>query len=176
MRFSKDVLIVETLAKYDSLKPSERASIPLEACILACGIDVQALLNAIMIELRNYSASIVKAKAFSSHPEIMQTTIDRANGPTGFQDRKLIHTALGFLPQPKGTTFIGNLKLNKGIGDSESAGELEENADDIDIDYVFPDINLTQERLGSGTKLLSDGGNSSEEEELAELEARLNGE
>jgi hypothetical protein len=186
MRFSKDGLISAFLEKYDAYRIGERECCPFEAFAISAGIDLEQLLSAIMVELSSYSANLVKAQAFASHPLIMQATIENAmDGIDGYSDRKLIHTALGFLPKPKGNTFIGSLRIGKGNGSDEDGGGNGNGmieAGDVDLDFVFPSLSDTQKKIGGpAAKMLNAAPEIDEEEEdedesLEELEARINGE
>ena len=184
LRFSEDPVIEEFLEKYDSFKPGEHEKVPFEAFVVACGINVEQFLALALSQLRIYSVKEVTAKAFAAHPEVMQATIDSAKmlGREGFQDRQLLHQGLGFSPQPKGTTFIGNVNVGQApeLPDGNDHGEIEakqiaQPADEIDLDFIFPSLSDTQKNMGLGSLKRLTQGDQSEVDELLELERRING-
>jgi hypothetical protein len=62
----------------------------------------------------------------------------------GVQDRKMLHTALGFLPIPKGAEI--HLNLPAGLP-PEVAGERLIDPKDIDMNQMFPDLMETQKLM-----------------------------
>ena len=149
MRFcAQDEVIAAFLGKYDSLPTSDRKMLPWEAIAYSAKIDLQRLTGAILFALQASSVNAVKVIALSSHPLIMKKTIQFAQLAGGEKDRTMIHQALGFLPTPKGPTFIG-----KAVFGSASDSEKEEHEEkgvfglDDDIDELFPSPSDTLQKL-----------------------------
>jgi hypothetical protein len=153
MRFSPDGLITAFLRKYDSIPAGDRERLAMEAVALAAGIDIANLLGAIMLALQAQSVSIVKIIALTSHPKITEARVKYGQLPLGERDRTALDTALGFLPSPKGPTFIGKAVFGSGksvMGQQRSADDDAEEGeliDAIDVDRLFPAANAMQERL-----------------------------
>ncbi len=149
MRFSMhDETIAAFLKKYDSIPVGDRRRVPWEAIALAAKLDIHRLTGAILFALQAASVNTVKVIALTAHPGVMQKTIDFARLPGGTQDRKTLHQGLGFLPTPKGPTFIGKAIFGPG-GEREDENSEESSvfgADD-DLDQLFPPANTMQERL-----------------------------
>ena len=144
MRFSESPEIVSFLAKYDKIPERDRVSLSIEAVAIAAEVNVAHLLGEIMLAVRDHSANRVKLIAIASHPDVMKMSVECALLPDGLGDRKDIHTMLGALPSNKGTTFI-NKFFAGGTKDSDESGEPEELVDDLD--YVFPDSSIMQEKV-----------------------------
>jgi hypothetical protein len=149
MRFyAGDETIAAFLKKYDSIPAGDRERLPWEAIALSAKVDLQRLTGAILFAMQSASVNTVKVIALSSHPLIMQKTIEFAQMPGGVKDRNTMHQALGFLPSPKGPTFIG-----KAVFGSAGAKENEEPAEgaifdaDSDINELFPAPSTMQDRL-----------------------------
>jgi hypothetical protein len=68
--------------------------------------------------------------------------------PLGERDRHALDTAMGFLPSPKGPTFIGKAVFG-GSGNSEqrSDDDEKEECDSYDLERIFPSAVAMQERL-----------------------------
>ena len=149
MRFcAQDEIIAEFLKKYDSIPSGDREVLPWEAIAFSAKIDLQRLTGAILFALQAASVNTVKVLALSSHPAIMKRTIEYAQMPGGVKDRTMMHQALGFLPTPKGPTFIGKAVF----GPSGSADEKEVDDKTVfdgedDIDELFPSPSETLQKL-----------------------------
>jgi hypothetical protein len=160
MRFAPDAVIAQFLAKYDTLSPTDRKDLPIEAVALAAGVDIRSLLGAIMFALQAQSVSLIKVIATTAHPEIIRARIRYGKLPGGHQDRAALDTAMGFLPNPRGPLFIGKAIYNSGADamqqqrrrdgdgpDEEDEDDIPIAASDIDLDKIFPPANLMQEKL-----------------------------
>lgn len=155
MRFSADPLIVAFLRKYDALSGHDQKHLPLEAIALAAGINIVHLFGAILLSLIAQSISITKIIAVSSHPKITEARVKYGQLPLGERDRTALDTALGFLPSPKGATFINKVTFGSGqnaMTQQREAGDDEDrilNEDEIDLDKLFPPPRIMQEKLVS---------------------------
>jgi hypothetical protein len=149
MRFSiQDEDIAAFLKKYDAIPVGDRERLPWEAIALAAGVDLRKLAGAVLFALRDMSVSTVKMIAFSNHPAVMQKTIEYALMPGGDKDRTTVHRGLGFLPDPKGPTFIGKAVFGAAGGNEASTQTQADVFDDEgDLDRLFPQANAMQERL-----------------------------
>ena len=115
MRFStQDEVIAAFLKKYDSIPEGDRQRVPWEAVAIAARLDIRQLTGSILFAMQAASASMVKVIALSSHPLITKARITYGQLPGGDKDRNAIDTALGFLPSPKGPTFIGKAVFGSG--------------------------------------------------------------
>jgi hypothetical protein len=151
MRLSAEPIIQRFIAQYERIDPAWQRIVPWEAIAMLAGIKGRELLGAIIIALRSYSATEVKIAALTAHGQVTQATIQSAMqlGAAGVRDRQMIHQALGFLAVPKGQTINLNIP---GSLDMPGAGDQLIQAEDIDMDDVFPDLTTTQKKL----KLLHD--------------------
>jgi hypothetical protein len=149
MRFSAaDESIAAFLKKYDAIPAGDRGHVPWEAIALSAKIDLQRLTGAILFAMQAASVNTVKVIALSAHPLIMQKTIEFAQMPGGIKDRNTMHQALGFLPSPKGPTFIGKAVFGPGSS-KETEGPVDATVfdGDDDIDELFPAPSDMQEKL-----------------------------
>ena len=149
MRFSaEDPEIATFLKKYDSIPLSDRERVPWEAIALAANVDLRRLAGSVLFALRDMSVSTVKMIAFSNHPKVMQKTVDYAMMPSGDKDRTMVHRGLGFLPDPKGPTFIGKAVFGPSTGkEGAEPAETATFGEDDDLDELFPPSNSMQEKL-----------------------------
>jgi hypothetical protein len=168
MRLSRDPVIQAFLEKYDSIPGNSRMRVPMEAVALSAGIDLHSLLGAIMFALERQAVNIVKIMAMTAHPKIVAARIRFGSLPGGHQDRTALDQAMGFLPSPKGPTFIGKAVFGSGrdtmdqqrlqrrkdddLPDDED--DMDEmpipasgNGYDYDLDKLFPPANRMQEKL-----------------------------
>ena len=79
----------------------------------------------------------VKIITLSSHPQIAAARVAYGLLPAGHRDRNALDMALGFLPQPKGPTFIG--KAIFGSGKSTMDQQRGDPADDV-VRHVLVDV------------------------------------
>lgn len=146
MRFSQDPLIVEFLRVYDDSAEADRKNMPFEAFAVIAKIDATALLGAIIMCIREHSVNVVKIIAMTGHPLSMQARVRSARTLGGIRDRDALDRGLGFLPAPKGPTFINRVSLTQG-----EAEELEEGAEP-DVNFLFPTLSDTQKKLSAGKR------------------------
>jgi hypothetical protein len=154
-----DDLIATFLKKYDELSSRDRRRVPIEAIALAADVDIHALLGSIMLALQAQAVSAVKIIAMTAHPAITKARARYGELPGGHRDRAALDTAMGFLPSPKGPTFIGKAIFGSGKSvmdaqESSADDEEEENEtlthgvqSDPDLDRLFPPANNMQQKL-----------------------------
>jgi hypothetical protein len=152
MRFSPDEVIVAFLKKYDSVPEGDRAHLPIEAIALAAGVDIAHLLGSVLMSLQQQAVNTVKIIAMSAHPTITEARVKYGKLPLGEKDRTALDTAMGFLPSPKGPTFIGKAIFGSGKNamDQQRGDDDDDNVVDIDgpdLDKLFPPANAMQEKL-----------------------------
>jgi hypothetical protein len=146
MRFAPDDLIASFLLKYDSIPVGDRECLPMEAIAVAAELNVSHLLGSIMMALQAQSVNAVKIIAMTAHPKITEARVMYGLMPLGERDRTALDTAMGFLPSPKGPTFINKTIFQS--GKSQTSGDGDEDDDgEPDIDRIFPPANAMQEKL-----------------------------
>jgi hypothetical protein len=145
MRLSSDPILQRFLEYWDTVDPEFQEVLPWEAVAQKTEIDSRQLLGSIIIALRQHSAMEVKIAALTAHPDITKATVESAllPGNDGFRDRHLIHTALGFLAPPKGQTINFNMLGAQGSNEAEDVID----AEDIDMNEMFPDLTVTQRKM-----------------------------
>lgn len=160
MRFtSGDPTIAAFLNKYDSIPEGDREKLSWEAIVVAGGIDVSHLMGATLFAVQSASVNAVKFIAVSNYPSIMKKTVEYAKMASGERDRATLHQGLGFMPSPKGPTFIG--KAFFGGGKSESDEEPDDKpstfAMEENINNLFPSSTAMQDKLSPIRRLLESG-------------------
>lgn len=161
MRFSQDPTILKFLKAYDTGNEIDHHIMPWEAWAVKARLEISTLLGSILIALRQQSVNAIKVLSITSHPEVVRATVKNALTPKGFRDRETLHTALGFLPRPKGTTFIekyfaGTQGPDAGDGEEKPGNQAPQiptpaRPDEVDIDDLFPNVEDTQMLLGDGS-------------------------
>ncbi len=147
MRYSSSLAVVAFLEKYDSIPERDRKSLSWEAIAIAADVNLDQLMGGIVFALQNHSAMLVKIMALSHHPEIIQKQIEFAKERGGEKDRSSINTALGFLPTPKGSTFIINPSKPVSSMDDEDGEDTSPEVPEDDLEHLFPSLSKTQETL-----------------------------
>lgn len=152
MRFaSEDPEIGPFLEKYDSIPADDRARLSWEAIAIAAEVNIRHLLGAIQLAAQAHSVNTVKIIAVTSHPKITRARVKFGQLAGGEKDRTALDTAMGFLPSPKGPTFIG--KAIFGGHTTSDASEKEDNTesgvynDTGEYNDLFPDAEIMQEKL-----------------------------
>jgi hypothetical protein len=162
MRFSDSPLIQKFLEKYDSISVRDREKLNIEAIALASGVDIRHLWGEIMLAMREHSVSQVKVIAVTSHPDIIRKRVECALTIGGYRDRDAIDTMLGALPKSQGITIFNQIFPRK-TGEDDPEEEPQPEVVD-DLEYIFPDASVMQERVQSNRVLATH--NSREPSEL----------
>jgi hypothetical protein len=164
LRASPDPLIAAFLQKYDGVSVTDRARVSIEAVALSAGLNITALLGAILIALERHAAAIVRILTVTSHHRIVRARIRYGQLPYGERDRTALDQALGLLPNPKGPVFVNKAIYNAGkavMDEQRLRGPFDDEDDeddevplaareqDIDLDKLFPPASQTQERLNA---------------------------
>jgi hypothetical protein len=152
MRFSPDAIIATFLEKYDTVPVGDRDHLPIEAIALAAQIDMTHLLGSILMALQAQSVNAVKIIAMTAHPKITEARVLYGQLPLGERDRTALDMAMGFLPNPKGPTFIGKAIFGSGknVMDQQRGDDEDDPGDGDDgpdLDRLFPPANAMQEKL-----------------------------
>jgi hypothetical protein len=145
MRFSQAECIQKFLEMYDSISWRDREKLSLEAIALAANVDIALLLGEVLLAIREHNVNVVKFIAVGSHPEVMKKTVESALLTGGYRDREHIHTMLGALPSPKGPTFINKFFAGASREEEDKPEQPEELMEDVD--YIFPDSSVMQDRI-----------------------------
>lgn len=157
MRFSrKDPVIHQFLVKFDSLSAHDCRSVPWEAVAVSVGLDVDQLYGSIWRALQRQCVDTSKMLVMTAHPKIVEARVKFGLLPLGERDRTALDTAVGFLPSPKGATFISKAIFGSGQNVMMQQREADEDdgdrtlrPDEIDLDTLFPPPRLMQEKLNS---------------------------
>jgi hypothetical protein len=161
MRFAPDEVITTFLRKYDAIPRGDRERAPLEALALAAGINIHQLLGSIMLALQAQSVNMTKIIALTAHPAITRARVKYGQMAGGDKDRAALDTAMGFLPSPKGPTFIGKAIFGTGMNtirqqrhddipdDEEEERPVTAVESHPDLDKLFPPANVMQEKLAA---------------------------
>jgi hypothetical protein len=147
-----DALISQFLAKWKSLSEHDRKRLPFEAVALSASLHPPYVFGAIVAALQAYNVAVVKIMAMTSHRKIVEARLRYGQLPGGDKDRTALDTAVGFLPSPKGPTFIGKAIFGSGkaVTDQQRSGDEDNDEDDnVDLEKLFPPLNRIQEKLAS---------------------------
>lgn len=158
MRFASDDPSIQAfLEKYDDTPVGDREKLSWEAIAIAAGVDLRVFLGAAMLALQSHAVNTVKIIAMTNHPKITRARVKYGLLPSGEKDRTALDTAMGFLPSPKGPTFIGKAIFGSGKqnindqgagrGDEDDDGPVIESDDDPDLDILFPPSTEMQTKL-----------------------------
>jgi hypothetical protein len=164
MRFSTDdPSIAAFLEKYNSIPEGDRDKLSWEAIVVAGNIDVNHLMGATLFAVQSTSVNAVKFIALSNYPSIMKKTAQYAKMASGERDRATFHQGLGFLPSPKGPTFIGKAIFG---GGTTTVPDSDEDSNDKpaptfameeDVNTLFPSSTAMQSKLSPIRRLLESG-------------------
>lgn len=145
MRFSSSPAIKIFLTRYDQIPECDRTYVPIEAVCIAADIEPTYLLGEIMLAMREHSVTQYKLHAIAGHPDIIKSRLKFAKREGGSRDRDAVDMIMGALPsKQQGTTFIN--KFFAGKTDEPGEEEKPQTFED-DLDVIFPDVSLMQERV-----------------------------
>jgi hypothetical protein len=111
LRFSPDPIAIKFLETYDALPAGDRPYLSLEAVCLKAGVSPQEFLGHVFLMRQSLGKAESSLVAVNAFPDVVRSMVDYAKMPNGDADRKMLaqHPAVGFLPNPKGTTLSVNL-------------------------------------------------------------------
>jgi hypothetical protein len=154
LRASKDPSARAFVRKYDSVSPNDRRyriSSNWEAIAFAAGLDPYRLLEVSVSALARQGETIGEIISASSHPYIVEKSVNMALKDHGVTDRRNLLAARGFLPVPKGSTIIGRVQITNQNGsrtaelnDGDKPGLLPSMEDDLKL---LHNSRLTEKRL-----------------------------
>jgi hypothetical protein len=98
------------LVAYLSIAKTLRKLLPIEAFCVAAGVSPLRALELITGAIVRLGANASTIIAAVNHPRVVEKTVEMALTDGGIEDRNTLHKAVGFLPQPKGSTT--NIQLN----------------------------------------------------------------
>jgi hypothetical protein len=155
MRFYNDEEISRFLVKFDSIPSGDKDCLPWEAISISAGVNPRHLVGSILVALQAHSVSAVKVIALSGHAVVTKKMVEYAQLPSGEKDRSMLLQGLGFLPSPKGPTFIGKAVFGGdrrvSDDDEDSDGKTVEATPifgkDDDLEQLFPSSEVIQEKL-----------------------------
>lgn len=110
LRGSDDEDVQKLLNVYDQVDFREKDFLSFEEYCAAAGVSsvkVWGKLAEVTVTQSDVTSGIMAAMA---HPKVLKATIEMAQTAGGHRERKLLHTASGFLPRPKGAQT--NLTIN----------------------------------------------------------------
>jgi len=107
--------------KYDSISASDLQYLTIEAICCAADVKTLDILGCITKALNAESQTVSSILVAIKHPKIVRETLKRAMLAEGHREKEMIHTATGFLPSPKGSTFINKVQVANFDGDKPHA-------------------------------------------------------
>lgn len=116
-------------AAWDST-PYHHQHIPFEAFAVKAKVDTIRLMGIIVEESIRQGGQLSMLLAATSHPKVVERTIDYAMLPDGEKDREMLHRAMRFVPTPKGATTNIQIVQNQSL---PSGGKDELPSMDADI-------------------------------------------
>jgi len=156
MRFYNDDEISRFLSKFDAVREGDRERLPWEAIAVSAGVNPRHLVGSILVALQAHSVSAVRVIALSGHAKVMKKTVEYAQLPSGERDRSMLFQGLGFLPSPKGPTFIGKAIFGNdrrdsddedGVSKAKPVETVQIFGKDDDLEQLFPSSEVIQEKL-----------------------------
>jgi hypothetical protein len=119
-----DERFIRLIHAWDTLTKTDKEKVRLEDLLAAAELTSKAFLGAVIPALYQRNMDISRLLVSTSHSRVVGATIDNALNPRGVMDRKMIHDVVGFLPQPKGNTFIVDQRqLTVGGGEVKAVEE-----------------------------------------------------
>lgn len=100
---SGDPDAAKVLEAYNSVRYVDKRNLPIEAFCHAAGVSTYRVLELITAAVVRTGAQASTIIASVSHPYIVEKSVEMALTDDGFEDRQLLHKAVGFLPTPKGS-------------------------------------------------------------------------
>jgi hypothetical protein len=120
LKFSKHPDAQTLLACCEKLAWGTRDQIPIEALCLAADVDATTIAGALVMAARDVSRLESSLKTFASHPDVVDATVKDATERAPVMDRhgnlvgympasskaqEMVHKAVQWLPQPKGSSI-----------------------------------------------------------------------
>ena len=134
LRGCEDETARKFITKYDSLPKSVREVVTIEQISTSAGVltpDLHGCAAKALVSQQQQASAFIAATA---HPLVMQKTVQVALQDKGVRDREMVHTMVGALPTPKGTTIISQRFQIANLHEPEKTVEVEGPADLIQFD------------------------------------------
>jgi hypothetical protein len=127
-------------------------AIPIEAVILAAGVEVHVIAGALVMAARDESKMKAALITMREHPEVVKMTAEvaRMKTPHASKDREMMHKAVGWLPSPKGSS------VNVNVFDKSRDVDGEDEDDAVSIEGVFDSDPKQLENWGESRRRLLD--------------------
>lgn len=140
------------LETYRELPKLDRDRVPIEAICLKAQVNPLKLLGVIVASANAMKKQESALKTILAHPEIVDATVNAAkNTLFGAQDRRMIHTAVGWLPTKQGSSIAVNIDNR-----AASKGEDSDDADEASFDEAFPLISEKLSEWSENRRLLAE--------------------
>jgi hypothetical protein len=111
----------------EAITDADRKALPMEAYCVKAQIDSRDVLEALIGVMARIGAQTAAVKAAVAQPSIMDKTITIAKGGRGIpmdisqKERMMFHKATGFLPSPKGSHTIVNVRQEQHQAQQQAA-------------------------------------------------------
>ena len=162
LRFSLDPVAVKFIETWDSIPERDRQSLSLEAICLKAEVSPQEFLGHVFLMRQSLCKAESSLVAVNSFPDTVRHMVASASlpGPAGTADRKMLaqHSAIGFLPSPKGATVSVNLFGGEATFKSDDEGESDDDPEFAGFDDAFGGGNKELETWNQTRRLLLEGG------------------
>ena len=163
LRFSPDPVAQKFIAAFDEIPARDRQCLSIEAVCLKAEVSPQEFLGHVFLMRQSLSKAESSLVAVNSFPDVVRDMVASASliGLPGAADRKMLaqHSAIGFLPSPKGASLSVKLFSN---GDASFSGGEDEDSDDdpefAGFDDAFSGGNKELETWNQNRRLLLEGG------------------
>lgn len=121
LRGSADPIARAFLHAHDDpvLTARDRSLLPIEAFCVASSLAPNDLMALVVKEAIRQGAQLSAVIAATNHPAVVQKTVEMALTDLGTDDRLVLHKAVGFVAQPKGSQTIIN--VNPALGGAPPA-------------------------------------------------------
>ena len=133
LRFSPDPVAQRFIETYDKIPSEDLRSLPLEAICLKAGVSATEFIGMVFLARQSLGKAESSFVAVNAFPDVVRDMVRSSRLASGHQDRKMLaqHTAIGFLPAPKGASIAVNL-----FGGEAKFSGGEEDQDDGDDDEI----------------------------------------
>lgn len=124
LRASDEKDVQAFLDVYDNVSSDERYFLTFEEFCAAADVSSAKLWGKLMEITVTQSEQTSSILAAMSHPKVLKATIDMAMTSAGHREKKMLHTASGFLPRPKGSQTsitVNQANVTAKSGDSISS-------------------------------------------------------
>lgn len=108
-----DERFLRFITAFDKLSASDQKEVRLEDLCKVAEILPHEFLGGVAAIAHKYNVDVGNMIAAIHHPQIVQATVDSALSPFGTEDRKMLHSHVGFLPQGKGSTVNVPIQINQ---------------------------------------------------------------